>query len=134
MYYVKKTILKCFGLCVLALSRASFAAALWIIAAEGLSQLDHLERYALLRDIVIIERFALRPAVAFLHVNAPTFYSGLDLAPYLIAAAIIFFWSACESERHRLKVMNWDLDAEHAATRAARVALRETMRLAAERA
>jgi hypothetical protein len=134
MYLLKKSILKSFGACVAALGLASFAAVVYILAAQGLAEIDHLERYALLHDLVIIEQFLLQPAVSFLHANAPLFYEGLDLAPYLIAVALIVLWATCESERHRLRVMDWDLEAERSAARAAGIAARERARAAARQA
>jgi hypothetical protein len=132
MHFLKKSVLTVFTAGVATLSRLSFAAVVYILAAQGLAEIAQLERYALLNNLVLIERFLLQPAVDYLHANLPLIYQGLDLAPYAIASAIIVLWAACEAERERLRVMAWDLAAERAASRAAKAAAQERAR-AAER-
>ncbi len=112
MYLIKKTILKAFQAFVIILSRLSLAAAVLVLTAQGLAEMDHLERYTLSNDLVMIVRHLLAPAVKFLHANVPLTVSGLDLAPYLVAVAFIVLWAFAEAERHRLRVLDWDLNEQ----------------------
>ena len=133
MHYFKKAVLKSFGLIVAALSWLSLTAAVWILAAQELAEIRHLERYALLSDLLTIERFLIAPAAAYLRANAPMTWGGVDLAPYLIAAAIIVLWATCEAELHRLRVMDWDLNQARRAELTARDEERESNRADARR-
>jgi|GEM_PF-2877462 len=110
MYHLKKSILRAFEALVGALSVLSLAAAVYVLAAQELAEIVRIERFALLNNLLIIERFLTQPAVDFLHANVPTMFMGVDVAPYLIAAAIITLWATCEGEIHRLRVMRWDLE------------------------
>lgn len=132
MYLIKKTILKSFAAFVLILSRLSLAATVLILAAQGLAEMDHLERYALSNDLVLIVRHLLAPAVKFLHANLPLTVSGLDLAPYLIAVGFIVVWAFAEAERHRLRLLDWDLK-EQRKVQLAEKALEKERRREAER-
>jgi hypothetical protein len=134
MYLIKKSILKSFEALVVALSGVCLAGAVLVLGAQWLAEIERLERYPLLSDIVLIERWLIDPAAGWLRANAPLTVSGVDLAPYLIAVAIIVLWVSCEGERHRLRVMDWDLEEERAAARAWRYAAQERARAAQRQA
>lgn len=109
MYTVKKLILQSFGLVVAFLSRVVLAALVWMIGAQALAMVDHLERYAYLYKALQWERALEKPAVAFLHRNVPSVYGGVDVAPYAIGVGLLVLWILLESERYHLKNLAWRL-------------------------
>ncbi len=133
MHWIKKAILTSFALIVAVISRLALAAAVLILAAQGLAEIQHLSRYALAYDIVQISRHLLAPAVSYLHANIPLVFAGLDLAPYLIAVGFIVVWATAEAERHHLRVLKWDLDEQRKRQVAEKAAEKERRREAARR-
>jgi hypothetical protein len=134
MYWIKKPILASFQLVVATLSRLVLGAIVLVLAGEGIADLKHVERYALLNNILVIERYVEQPVNDYLHANIPCSVAGVDVAPYLLVLALLGLWTAAESERFRLTLLSWDLEIERRMAVQRRIARRESRRDAARAA
>jgi hypothetical protein len=134
MYLIKKPILWSFHFLVAMLSRAVLGAIVLVLAAEGAANVSHVERYALLNNVVVIEKYLEQPANDYLHANVPCVAAGVDFAPYIVVLALLGLWMACESERFRLTLFAWDLEIERRQAVLRRAAKQERARDAARRA
>ncbi len=134
MHSLKVFILKAFGLLVAALGRLTLVGAALVVGAQGLAFVDHVERYAFLKNFLVVERRLEAPAVKVLHANLPCVYGGIDLAPYAIGLVLIVAWILCESELHRLRVTQWRLSEEKKLAERKREMSRDLKRIEKERA
>lgn len=133
MHHAKAAILKSFRLVVTLLGRTALLALLAVMTAEGLAFVEHLDKYALLENFFLVERYVEKPVTDLLHANVPCVFAGVDVAPYMIAVALLVLWVVCESERYRLRVQAWRLEEERKIALAGKTAALAEKKLAAER-
>jgi class 3 adenylate cyclase len=112
MFAAKSLILKTFTAFVTVASRFMLCCLLFVLAGQGLAALDHIDKFPLLKNALSLERIFEKPFTTLLHANVPCVSGGLDLAPYIVAGALLILWIVFETERYRLRGMAWKLEQE----------------------